>query len=87
MMVMGVEGWRFVFASVAAVSACIGALNLAYAQDPGYGVDGKPRDKGLEPLSTAAVAHQMAAVLTIPTFLIIVLQVRCYKYEGSKSRV
>ena len=74
--VLGVEGWRVVFASVAAVSACIGALNLAYARDPGFGADGERRDKALEPLSAREAARQMWAVLTIPTFLIIVLQVR-----------
>jgi len=34
--VNGIPGWRLVFASVAVVSAVIGALNFLFARDPNY---------------------------------------------------
>ena len=73
--VLGMEGWRAVFFSVAAVSAGIGVLNLAFARDPNFGADGQRWDKDLEPIGRAEALRQLWAVLTIPTFLIIIMQV------------
>ena len=73
--VLGIEGWRAVFFSVAIVSAAIGVLNLAYAVDPNFDPAGEKAGKEVEPVSAGEAARQMWAVLTVPTFLIIVLQV------------
>lgn len=80
------EGWRAVFVSVAAVSAGIGVLNLTFAQDPNFGADGQRRDKDLEPITRAEALRQMWAVLTIPTFLIIIMQV-CLQWRMHCSHV
>lgn len=76
----GAEGWRVAFVSVGAVSLGIGCLNLAFAKDPR--VTGKAERAALpgqsepEPeLSLRELWAQIKGVVTVPTFLIIVLQV------------
>ena len=69
------EGWRAAFFSVAAVSAGIGIMNVALARDPNFGVNGQRRDRDMKPVGRAEALRQLWAVLTVPTFLIIILQV------------
>ena len=72
----GIPGWRLVFASVAVVSAVIGLLNLAFARDPNYATAAGEKAERTAPPGggLGEVGRQIWAVLTIPTFLIIVLQ-------------
>ena len=75
--VNGIAGWRVVFASVAAVSAVIGALNFLFARDPNYtsAAGEKSERSALPGGGLGGIGQQIWAVLRIPTFLIIVLQV------------
>ena len=73
---LGMEGWRFAFLMVALVSLSIGGLTLAFAKDPR-----SPSAESLEaaPLPkapTGAIFSDLLTILRLPTFLIIVLQVR-----------
>ena len=72
------RGWRLVFALVAAVSAVIGLLNFLFARDPNFATAGgeKSERSALPGGGLAEIGRQIWAVLTIPTFLIIVLQAR-----------
>ena len=70
---LGMDGWRFVFFSVAAVSAAIGALTLAYGRDPLYlrsGLRERPLEGGL-----AALGGEVWRLLTAPTFAVLIGQV------------
>eukprot|EP00887_Chlorella_sp_A99_P007278 scaffold2.g7278.t1 len=81
----GLEGWRFVFASVAVVSATVGLLNAFFVQaggrekDPSWQRQAAAQaaaaggGKGLR-AQLAGVWAEVAGVLRIPTFLIIILQ-------------
>ena len=107
---LGIEGWRFVFLSVAAVSAVAGTLNQLFAHDPTFArrhqeqaaawqqqqqqqvqlegeADEPRRHSGQKPGSgpgsggalgptVAHLAGEVAEVLRIPTFCIIIVQVR-----------
>ena len=74
----GIPGWRLVFASVAVVSAVIGLLNFLFARDPNFttAAGEKSERSSLPGGGLAEIGRQIWAVLTIPTFLIIVLQAR-----------
>lgn len=74
-MVFGWEGWRFVFLSVAAVSILIGALNYLQAQDPNYTPDGSAKLSGAAVLSLKEIWREMKVVMSVPTFLLIIMQV------------
>ena len=73
--VFGWEGWRFVFLSVAAVSVLIGALNYFQAQDPNYTPDGSAKLNGASVLSLKEIWREMKVVMSVPTFLLIIMQV------------
>ncbi|KAK9868059.1 hypothetical protein WJX84_009573 [Apatococcus fuscideae] len=73
---LGMEGWRFAFLSVAAVSLTIGVLNLLYAADPRC-QPGQLRitpSAGEAQLSPHQLLREMGSVVKIPTFLIIIVQ-------------
>ena len=73
--VLGWQGWRFVFLSVGLFSMVIGMLNWLQASDPHYTPDGKSK-LGTTPVTGVQETwREMRIVMTIPTFLLIVLQV------------
>lgn len=73
--VFGWEGWRFVFLSVAAVSVLIGVLNWLQAHDPNYTQDGSSKLSGAAVLSLRDIWRELKVVMSIPTFLLIIVQV------------
>jgi hypothetical protein len=76
---LGIEGWRFAFLTVAAVSALIGVATFLLAHDPRFKDDSTPRYKGhghAGGVSARGVWHEVADIIAVPTFLIIILQVR-----------
>lgn len=73
--VFGWEGWRFVFLSVAAVSILIGVLNWLQAHDPNYTQDGSTKLSGAAVLGLKDIWREMKVVMSIPTFLLIIVQV------------
>jgi hypothetical protein len=76
--VVGVEGWRFAFFTVACISILIGLLNLLFARDPTCSSRWQLKQSGVAP-SLRGVLADMKKVCAIPTFLIIVVQVlTCY---------
>ncbi|KAL3131568.1 hypothetical protein ABBQ38_007869 [Trebouxia sp. C0009 RCD-2024] len=71
---LGWEGWRVVFLSVGLVSIIIGALNLWQAHDPNYTLDnGTKLRQGAAP-SLKEVWRETRSVMSIHTFLLIVIQ-------------
>ncbi|KAL0030933.1 hypothetical protein WJX79_002316 [Trebouxia sp. C0005] len=72
--VFGWEGWRFVFLSVAAVSVLIGVLNWLQAYDPNYTQDGSTKLSGAAALGLRDIWREMKVVMSIPTFLLIIVQ-------------
>lgn len=76
---LGWEGWRVVFLSVGLVSIIIGALNLWQAHDPNYTLDnGTKLRQGAAP-SLKEVWRETRSVMSIHTFLLIVIQVSLLK--------
>ena len=73
--VFGWEGWRFVFLSVAAVSILIGVLNWLQAHDPNYTQDSSTKLSGAAVLGLKDIWREMKVVMSIPTFLLIIVQV------------
>lgn len=71
--VVGVEGWRFAFFTVACISILIGLLNLLFARDPTCSSRWQLKQSGVAP-SLRGVLADMKKVCAIPTFLIIVVQ-------------
>lgn len=61
--------------SVGTASAGIGLLSWVFVRDPHYRADGG-RQGALPPATAAAMWRQLVAVLRVPTFAIIVVQVR-----------
>lgn len=74
--VLGWDGWRFVFLSVAVVSIVIGLLNWSFAHDPAYTKDGTTKLSGAAPSSLRQVWSEMTVVMSVPTFLLIIMQVK-----------
>lgn len=72
---MGWEGWRVVFLSVALVSISIGAVNWWQAHDPHYTLDGRAKLSQDAASSLKEVWRETKVVMSIPTFLLIVIQV------------
>lgn len=70
----GVPGWRVAVLSVGTASAGIGLLSWVFVRDPHYRADGR-RQGALPPATAAAMWCQLVAVLRVPTFAIIVVQV------------
>ncbi|KAL4431153.1 hypothetical protein ABPG75_006409 [Micractinium tetrahymenae] len=77
---LGLEGWRVAFIAVGAVSLLIGLLNLLFAVDPRYKLE-EPEDLRYrqEPdiLAVATPSRMLAdiaAVLAVPSFVIVVTQ-------------
>lgn len=73
---LGWDGWRFVFLSVAIVSIVIGLLNWSFAHDLAYSKDGTTKLSGAAPASLRQVWNEMTVVMSVPTFLLIVMQVK-----------
>ena len=71
----GWEGWRVVFLSVGLVSIVIGALNLWQAHDPNYTLDGSAKLSQDAVPSLKEVWRETKGVMSIHTFLLIVIQV------------
>ena len=74
--VLGLDGWRFVFVSVALVSISIGVLTWAQGCDPNYTQGGITKISRGPVLSLLEVWRETKVVMSIPTFLLIILQVR-----------
>ncbi|GAB4823909.1 hypothetical protein N2152v2_010955 [Parachlorella kessleri] len=75
--VMGIEGWRFAFLTVAAASWLIGVLTWLLAVDPRYTLDERYRVEqasDLAEVSARETAREIWQVLTIPSFIIIITQ-------------
>lgn len=71
----GWEGWRIVFLSVGLGSIIIGALNLWQAHDPNYNLGSSAKlSQGTTP-SLKEVWRETRSVMSIHTFLLIVIQV------------
>ena len=73
----GVEGWRFAFFTVALISLLIGLLNLLFARDPRCKKRWAFKQEIGERLGTQTIARELKDMCTMPTFLIIILQVCC----------
>ncbi|WPT16723.1 hypothetical protein PSENEW3_00004731 [Picochlorum sp. SENEW3] len=73
---LGIEGWRFVFFSVSALSALAGILNHLFVHDAAF--EDKERDAessgGVSVDSLKSIAMQIGGVMKIPTFSLIILQ-------------
>jgi MFS family permease len=79
--VLGLQGWRFAFLTVAMASWIIGLATWLFGVDPRYSKDPRyalERSEEDVPVSTGegvkAALKQMGDLVTIPTFMIIVLQ-------------
>ncbi len=80
----GLDGWRFAFVILGAISACIGVVNFFFSADPRCPRGGaRPEsDAHKEEVSLASAMAGMRSVLCVPTFLIVVFQVRpCPSYS------
>ena len=65
-MAFGMPGWRVAFLCVAAVSAATGAATLKLARDP--------MATAKEPVGLVSIFGHLRSFLTVPTFVIIVVQ-------------
>ncbi len=74
----GLDGWRFAFVILGAISACIGVVNFFFSADPRCPRgDARPEsDAHKEEVSLASAMAGMRSVLCVPTFLIVVFQAR-----------
>lgn len=70
---MGMDGWRVVFYTVAAVSAAIGVLTVVGGRDPLYLPSGR-RERRLDG-SLSALRGEVWQLLTAPTFCVLIAQV------------
>lgn len=73
------EGWRVAFLSVAALSAGVGVLCLWAAVDPRYKIEDARYAQEADiykqrPVKLAQVLAEIASVLAVPSFVIVVLQ-------------
>ena len=75
MIVLGVEGWRFAFFSVAVVSLAIGALNFCFARDPRCRRQWQILQEMGPSLQSATLLRELKDMCLMPTFLLIILQV------------
>ena len=73
---LGMEGWRFAFLMVALVSLCIGGLTLAFAKDPRSPSSASVEAAHGSKARTDAILSDLLTILRLPTFVIIVLQVK-----------
>jgi len=60
---------------VALVSVVIGVLNWLQAHDPNYTRDGSAKLGGAAVLSLKEIWREMKVVMSVPTFLLIIMQV------------
>lgn len=70
---LGRDGWRVVFYTVAAVSAAVGALTVVGGRDPLYLASGR-RERRLEG-GVAVLRGETWQLLTAPTFCVLIAQV------------
>ena len=75
-MIGSLPGWRFAFLSVAVLSLVIGALTLAFGTEPRKMMSEKDTTATREGIDYKAIPGHMMKVMRVPTFAIIVLQVR-----------
>ena len=77
---LGIEGWRFAFLSVAAVSVGIGALTFFFGHDPRFVSDkqvrleSQPGAESTEGTSFWQLLKETKGICTVPTFVIIITQ-------------
>ena len=72
----GIEGWRMVFLTVGLISFALGILNYIFAHDPRYARDNKSvLEEHQHGMSFWGALSEMKKIITIPSFLIIILQV------------
>lgn len=75
---LGIEGWRFAFLVVALLSVGVGVLNLVGSVDPRYRADPRyTQDPDIfkqRPISAARMVADVASVLAVPSFIIVVVQ-------------
>ena len=73
------EGWRFVFLTVAALSTVTGVLNWLFVVDPSFqprGASSSPEGTGGKAAPTAkSLWRDVRSVIRIPTFALIIAQV------------
>lgn len=77
--IMGLEGWRFAFLTVAVFSCIVGALMLTMGRDPRLPqhtlwAPAKPADAGPELAAEFSITRQLKRVLRTPSFWVIILQ-------------
>jgi len=75
--IWGMEGWRFVFVTVAALSITIGVLTALLAREPRLGSMSQlrvPGAKGEARASMWSTLCQAAVFMRLPTFMIVILQ-------------
>lgn len=72
MQVLGVEGWRVAFFTVACVSALIGLATLAFGRDPNF--RGGKRLARVPSGAERPLRQEVKDLLCCPTFLVIILQ-------------
>lgn len=73
----GIEGWRVAFLAVGAMSLLIGLFNIFAAVDPRYRAEPRYRqmpDVTKEHVSLRQMGRDIASVLSVPTFVIVVAQ-------------
>ncbi len=64
---------------MAAVSVLIGVLNWLQAHDPNYTQDGNTKLSGAAVLGLRDIWREMKVVMSIPTFLLIIVQVTSHE--------
>lgn len=69
-----IQGWRLVLVSVGLLSVAVGVVGLVVVRDPGYSLHGI-RHTPVARFTLVGFGRQLGAVLSIPTFSLIVLQV------------
>ena len=77
-MAFGMPGWRVAFLCVAAVSAATGAATLKLAKDPLAAFK--------EPVGLVSVFGHLRSFLTVPTFVIIVVQASSQPSRALRQR-
>lgn len=76
----GIDGWRIVFLTVGVISFLLGILNYFFAHDPRYARDNKSvLQEHQHGMSFWGALSEMKKIVAIPSFLIIILQVRVIK--------
>lgn len=74
--VLGLEGWRFAFFTIACVSLLVGVFTLLFARDPYCAQKWQLWQADMASLSMREIFQEIKGMCAVPTFLIIIFQVR-----------